>query len=228
MDKRDGKNIGYALAKQLVYRFFVHLILYTLFIIGVGFLCYYWCESQIWQPYDMTYIFLYSIKKNLTVVFLLVLLFGCILISCVHFNMVARLIRQMVQGVDDLYTERVSSIQLSPVLREVEQKLNEIMMNIRNSRQAARETEQRKNEMIIYMAHDLKTPLTSVLGYLSLLQEEKQEIIFQQFFRMDSARSSKNGGSGLGLAIARQIVELHGGKVWCESEKERVRFILWI
>ena len=37
----------------------------------------------------------------------------------------------------------------------------------------AEEAEQRKNDLIIYMAHDLKTPLTSVIGYISLLEEEK-------------------------------------------------------
>jgi len=31
--------------------------------------------------------------------------------------------------------------------------------------------EQRKNELVVYLAHDIKTPLTSVIGYLSLLEE---------------------------------------------------------
>lgn len=37
-----------------------------------------------------------------------------------------------------------------------------------------KEAEQRKNDLVVYLAHDLKTPLTSVIGYLSLLDEEKQ------------------------------------------------------
>lgn len=36
----------------------------------------------------------------------------------------------------------------------------------------AEEAEQRKNDLVVYLAHDLKTPLTSVLGYLQLLQDE--------------------------------------------------------
>ena len=39
---------------------------------------------------------------------------------------------------------------------------------------AAREAEQRKNDLVVYLAHDLKTPLTSVIGYLTLLQDEPQ------------------------------------------------------
>jgi signal transduction histidine kinase len=42
--------------------------------------------------------------------------------------------------------------------------------------------------------------------------------IFERFYRVDGARSRKTGGAGLGLAIAKQMVELHGGKVWVESE----------
>ena len=42
------------------------------------------------------------------------------------------------------------------------------------SAQAARDAEQRKNDLVVYLAHDLKTPLTSVIGYLTLLRDEPQ------------------------------------------------------
>lgn len=41
--------------------------------------------------------------------------------------------------------------------------------------------------------------------------------IFDRFYRTDRSRNRQNGGSGLGLAIARQLVEVHGGKLWAES-----------
>ena len=266
-------------------------------------------------------------------------------------------------AVDDLYSNRINSVKLPASLQEVERKLNEIMIGIRDSQQEAKDAEQRKNDMIIYMAHDLKTPLTSVIGYLTLLKDEpeisqelrqkyldiawnkagrledlvneffeltrmnfahmslncsmvnmsmmveqfmyefkpllaekgmdyqletepeimvycdiekmqrvfdnllknainygysdsmihvylekngeqgmrlivqnhgqtipaeKLSYLFEQFFRLDSSRDSQTGGTGLGLAIAKQIVELHGGKISCESSNETIVFIVEI
>ncbi len=52
--------------------------------------------------------------------------------------------------------------------------MNEVQFQIHQNKRLAREAEQRKNDLVVYLAHDLKTPLTSVIGYLTLLKEEVQ------------------------------------------------------
>jgi two-component system sensor histidine kinase VanS len=56
------------------------------------------------------------------------------------------------------------------------------------------------------------------------IPKEKLKMLFEQFYRLDEARGTESGGAGLGLAIAKEIVELHGGKITAESENESITF----
>lgn len=47
----------------------------------------------------------------------------------------------------------------------------------------------------------------------------EESVMFKPFSQVDSSSTRKHGGSGLGLVISRQLIELHGGKMKCKSEK---------
>lgn len=59
-------------------------------------------------------------------------------------------------------------------LKNVEIEVKDVQHSIYRNEHIAKEAEQRKNDLVIYLAHDLKTPLTSIIGYLSLLDESPE------------------------------------------------------
>lgn len=68
--------------------------------------------------------------------------------------------------------EDEKKISLSPEMLPFEWKLNTVKQNLQQQKEATALAEQRKDELVMYLAHDIRTPLTSVIGYLSLLEEE--------------------------------------------------------
>ena len=313
---------------------------------------------RIWYDSDKIYRFLHSIKENLfTIVMLSTLVIG--IFTTIRFmRKPLRYIDDVIGAAKDITDQADKIIELPSDLAEAQYELNSVRETALHNAAIAREAEQRKNDMIVYLAHDLKTPLTSVIGYLTLLRDEpdisedsrekytavaldrsqrleelineffditrfslttltleaqridlslmlnqtisefspvfaehsldvsaeiqpgvdllcdpdklervfdnllrnavnysypdteinfkmtaddsgvvvtcknrgrtipkeKLDRIFEQFFRVDSARQSKTGGAGLGLAIAKERVALHGGTIAAASEDEQVEF----
>jgi len=78
---------------------------------------------------------------------------------------------KLYESLENLMNDDTNKIELPNSLWQYSDKLNEIKYQYTLSKNRAKEAEQKKNDLIMYMAHDLKTPLTSVIGYLSLLNE---------------------------------------------------------
>ncbi len=282
---------------------------------------------------------------------------GIIFLTYQLLKKVVAYVYELQEATVKLFDKNTDYIELSPELSEIAVKINALKQDAEQNARLAKENEQRKNDLIMYLAHDLKTPLSSVMGYLTLLHDEPQiseelrekylsiarnkaqrledlineffeitrfnlseitlqytEInltrlleqllfefnpmlqekrlscslnarqniclrcdadkiqrvfdnllrnailysypdtsmtitaevqekevkivfenfgnpiskeklsqIFEQFYRLDAGRNT-GGGVGLGLAIAKQIVELHKGRIFAQSEEETIRF----
>ena len=267
---------------------------------------------------------------------------------------------QIDHGIENIISESTEPIHLTTELKPIEIRLNEIKATLKRQELEAIEGEKKKNDLVLFLAHDLKTPLTSIVAYLTMLEDhpdmpeeermnythialeksirlgelineffditrynlqnielepveidltmmleqladelygvlqEKKlscevdveedlqiygdpdklarvfdnilrnaiaycyentviriearmkndeieivftnagdkipgdmlQTIFEKFYRVDGSRSTGTGGAGLGLAIAKQIAELHGGRIMARSDDNRTQFIV--
>ena len=363
LSKRKGKRSqGRGRHSQISQQILMQYILSVLGMIAGFFLLFFlgwlFCRLFIWQAYDPLYRFLKAMENTIVFWGSAVILLGMFLLAYRSLSKPLAYLDEVIAAAEQLAHPDETPIQLSSAMASVQDELNVVREGALRSAIYAREAEQRKNDLIVYLAHDLKTPLTSVIGYLTLLRDEPQlspeirakytgialekaerlealineffeitrfslsqltlqeesvnltrmleqitfefqpalaekelswnlslvsdvvglcdpdklervfdnllrnainysyhgtaiqvslekfqssivvtiknrgqtippeklERIFEQFFRLDSSRSSTSGGAGLGLAIAKEIVELHGGTIRAESADESVAF----
>lgn len=97
-----------------------------------------------------------------------------------NFVLVYRLVKKLSSYIEDisqasslLFSQDVDYIELPTELEEIQKQFHRLKQNAEKNEKLAREQEEKKNDLIVYLAHDLKTPLTSLIGYLSLLEEIK-------------------------------------------------------
>ena len=83
-------------------------------------------------------------------------------------------INEVYKSLDLILKEDNETIKLPSEVNEFSEKLNDIKYDYILNKKNAKEAEEKKNDLIMYMAHDLKTPLTSTIGYLTLLTDEKE------------------------------------------------------
>lgn len=88
------------------------------------------------------------------------------------FRWMTKYFKEINQGIDALLVDDSKAIHLSPEMLPFECKLNAVKQTLKRQKAETALAEQRKNELVMYLAHDIRTPLTSVIGYLNLLEEE--------------------------------------------------------
>lgn len=311
-----------------------------------------------WYDTEPVYWFFLYIKNRILILVSIVFFVGWVPITYYFISKPFHYLDEIAEASKQLATPTQDPILLSEPISYVERELNLVRETALENARVAKDAEQRKNDLVVYLAHDLKTPLTSVIGYLTLLHDEKQiseelrekylsislekaerledlineffeitrfnlseitleysrvnltrlleqltyefrpmfleknlkctlqiapdtmvkcdvnkmqrvfdnllrnavnysfvngtiaitaaqkgddlhitfrndgntippeklQRIFEQFYRLDTSRSSKSGGAGLGLAIAKEIVEHHHGTITARSENETIEF----
>lgn len=117
------------------------------------------------------YIMVESKPMIITIVSLIIMLIVTFFVVRKNTN---QLVIKIMLAMNQITKEPEKEIEMPAYLAAIENKLNNIRIDLINNQNAAKEAEIKKNDLIMYMAHDLKTPLTSIIGYLTLLTQEKE------------------------------------------------------
>lgn len=128
-------------------------------------------QQHYWNATNPYYGFLHFLDKWRYQIPLLLYGVGCLIIVFAAFRKSIRYLDFALQASEKIADDSKELIELPDDFKEIETQLNAVKLEVQNNARAAREAEQRKNDLVVYLAHDLKTPLTSVIGYLNLLTE---------------------------------------------------------
>ncbi len=139
-----------------------------------------WFFHMTWEEARFTY--LVFVRSNLTylIVIASMVLFFALYIN--SFSWYTRYFDEVIDGIERLADNSGEKIEMSPEMKYVQDRLNCVNEELKRRADAEQDAERRKNDLIVYLAHDIKTPLTSVIGYLSLMNDHKE---------MDSAQRDR-------------------------------------
>lgn len=112
----------------------------------------------------------YIVNANRIIVAFLIYILGLVIISVIYVFKLSKLLNIASRSINEDEPE-IFGNNCPDDLREFSRKLQDFKYNLKANEQARQLAEQQKNDLVVYLAHDLKTPLTSVIGYLSLLEE---------------------------------------------------------
>ena len=121
------------------------------------------------------YIYHYNFRGYKEIFFVVAIVAIFLILLFLLFRWLTKYFREINLGIDNLLAEDEKKIRLSPEMLPFEYKLNTVKEKLKEQKEATALAEQRKDELVMYLAHDIRTPLTSVIGYLSLLEEESNK-----------------------------------------------------
>lgn len=158
------KKLKFPVEKKLRFHLFITLFLYTI----IGFVAVLLIQFVFAKFKNPVVEWLYW---RLEIIYFFYLIIGLAFIFYCYWRKPWDYLDEVITATQTVYEQNNHTIELSEPLREVEQQMNQIKMSVLLSQQAVKEAEEKNNELVMYLAHDIRTPLTTVIGYLSLLDE---------------------------------------------------------
>lgn len=171
---RNDRSYKSKITRRIALQYVLALVGFVIGFFLLAFLAYQITHIVTWQESDPFYQFLGFIKDYILVFTAVPLLTGWAIITYYFMGKPLRYLDDIIDASEKLAAPTDVQIILPDAMKSVQDELNQVRETALHNAQLAKEAEKRKNDLIVYLAHDLKTPLTSVIGYLSLLCDEGQ------------------------------------------------------
>jgi two-component system sensor histidine kinase VanS len=123
------------------------------------------------EYYDARNIYQYGMRENMVLIIFVAVTLCFMLLFWASLSWFTRYFNEIDAGLEKLIQGEDKEIMLSQEMEPMEKKLNLLRQTLERRELEAKLAEERKNNLVMYLAHDIRTPLTSVIGYLSLLEE---------------------------------------------------------
>ena len=132
-------------------------------------------------------------RSHMDAIILLSILVVFIGLLYIFLHWFTRYFEEISKGMDALLQDTTGEISLSPELLSIERKMNIAKHTLDRQKSDMLIAEQRKNDLVMYLAHDLKTPLASSISYLNLLRDEKQisEELREKYLSISLAKAER-------------------------------------
>ena len=131
-----------------------------------------WYLNQFWGIgyEEATYLYQELFRDNRDIIWVVAFVLIFLVLLRVVLNWFTGYFDMVNQGVDALLEDDME-IRMPVEMAATERKLRAVKSELKQRTLEAQLAEQRKNDLVMYLAHDIRTPLTSVVGYLNLLSE---------------------------------------------------------
>ncbi len=171
---KPGTNYNSSIVRSIVFKYFLSLIVFFCTFIFLVIVLWSYCSRLSWHPDNPLYKFLRYIRDYILIFAGMPLIIGSILITYHFMSRPLWYLDEVILASEKLASPVKEQIILPGDMKNIQDRMNLVRETALRNANLAKEAEQRKNDLIIYLAHDLKTPLTSVIGYLTLLRDERQ------------------------------------------------------
>lgn len=122
----------------------------------------------------------FLIRNNLLTLSLIVIVISLIAVFWLYTKFITQYFDEIASGLDQMLEDSQEPVSLPLELASLASKMNLGKQELLRKEVAAKDALRRKDDLVVYLAHDIRTPLTSIIGYLSLLEESPDLAIEQR------------------------------------------------